>query len=53
MFNLAKLLGFVRPSPVRRGFAVPPKSTPRVNKARCRKGFRSDRHAAIAIINGR
>lgn len=45
MSTLTKLLGFVRPSPVSRGFAVPPPSTPRVLKE-----FRSDRHAAIALI---
>jgi hypothetical protein len=50
---LAKLLGFVRTSPVRRGFAIPPQGTPRVQKPHCRKDFRSDRHAAIAIINDR
>ena len=45
MFFLTKLLGFVRPSPVRRGFAVLSPQTPRVLKE-----FRSDRHAALALI---
>ena len=45
MFKLAKLLGFVRPSPVRRGFAVAPQGTPRTLR-----DFRSDRHAALALI---
>jgi hypothetical protein len=45
MSNLAKWFGFVRPSPARRNFAVPPQSTPRVLKE-----FRNDRHAALALI---
>jgi hypothetical protein len=45
MSIFAKLLGLVRPSPVRRGFAVPPQGMPRVLKE-----FRSDRHAALALI---
>ena len=45
MSFLAKLLGFVRPAPVRRGFAVPPQGTRRVLR-----DFRSDRHAALALI---
>jgi hypothetical protein len=53
MSFLEKLLRFVRPAPVRRGFAVPPQGTTRVLKPHCRKDFRSDRHAAIAIINSR
>jgi hypothetical protein len=53
MSFLAKLFGFVHPAPVRRGFAVSPQGTRGMLKPHCRKDFRSDRHAAIAIINGR
>lgn len=45
MFKLAKWFGFAHPAPVRRGFAVLSPQTPRVLKE-----FRSDRHAALALI---